>query len=329
MVSHHHHHHHIDSSTSGTHGSPTTNPSRRMQTANQTSSLNNGPSTQHHHHHLVHLHHPHHHHPPAKPIKKPTITVDNSAILASVNGLPRHHLGSTLYAPLLRGPTTSSEEHAKFGYVSTPKPIPRFDGKANCTFTVRVPRYYLQRSQREEICLTRALWGSEVYTDDSDPIAAAIHSGWIRGEWAEDVDVSMLDLSKDETKAVKSTQNQPISETPVTFNNPPESPMTPYAQKDLHITLLILPTLQSYASLVCHGLKSRAWTTKHDGMSFKVEKISWVDEGVGRGEERGGEARRKRLKALMTPPSLIQGPSVKFSTKGWNAGGSTAVAASA
>ena len=62
-------------------------------------------------------------------------------------------------------------------------------------------------------------------------------------------------------------------------------------------------------------------------MSFRVEKISWVDEGVGRGEERGGEARRKRLKALMKPQGLVQGPSVKFSTNGWMLGGSKAVAA--
>ena len=64
-------------------------------------------------------------------------------------------------------------------------------------------------------------------------------------------------------------------------------------------------------------------------MSFKVEKISWVDEGVSRGEERGGEARRKRLRALMKPPAMIQGPAVKFNTTGWKSAGSRAIAASA
>ena len=47
-------------------------------------------------------------------------------------------------------------------------------------------------------------------------------------------------------------------------------------------------------------------------MSFKIEKIAWVDEGAARGEERGGEARRKRLKALMGSRK-IAGPPVKLS----------------
>ncbi len=41
---------------------------------------------------------------------------------------------------------------------------------------------------------------------------------------------------------------------------------------------------------------SRAWGSDHDGLSFRVEKMAWVDEGVGRGEERGGGARRRRLR---------------------------------
>ena len=56
--------------------------------------------------------------------------------------------------------------------------------------------------------------------------------------------------------------------------------------------------------------------SKHDGMSFKVEGISWVDEGAGRGEERGGEARRKRLKALMRPPGSVIGPPVRLNMVG-------------
>lgn len=41
------------------------------------------------------------------------------------------------------------------------------------------------------------------------------------------------------------------------------------------------------------------WRENHDGMSFKIERLEWVDEGVaGRNEERGGAARRRRLAAL-------------------------------
>jgi len=76
----------------------------------------------------------------------------------------------------------------------------------------------------------------------------------------------------------------------------PISPMLPVPGKDLHLTLLILPTLQKYASRVAHGVKSRAWGCDHDGLSYRVEKMAWVDEKAGRGEERGAEARHGRLK---------------------------------
>ena len=241
--------------------------------------------------------------------RKPTVTVSSEKLLDSVKALPRHHLGSTLYTPTIRPlPFSSCHESVKFGYESISRPLPRFDGKENCTLTLRVPRFFLQKPEREEICRRRALWGTEVYTDDSDPLAAAIHSGWIAGEWDDDVDIAMLDLDNEGressvTKAVQST-----TESLMVLNTPPPRPMSPPPNKDLHLTLLILPTLQEYASHVSHGLKSRTWGNSHDGMSFKIENMSWVDEGAGNGEERSGEARRKRLKGLMNLTKMAAGP---------------------
>ncbi|KAI5286775.1 hypothetical protein KEM52_001868, partial [Ascosphaera acerosa] len=65
----------------------------------------------------------------------------------------------------------------------------------NCTVTVRVPRWHLAAGKREEICYRRALWGTGVYTDDSDPVAAAIHSGFLRGAWNPKIDTRLLDLA--------------------------------------------------------------------------------------------------------------------------------------
>lgn len=76
---------------------------------------------------------------------------------------------------------------------------------------------------------------------------------------------------------------------------PPSGPVLPPPGLDMHITMLILPPLERYASTVQHGLRSRSWETGHDGMSFMVHKVEWVDEGASRGEQRGGEARRKRM----------------------------------
>jgi phenolic acid decarboxylase len=70
------------------------------------------------------------------------------------------------------------------------------EGKENCTLTMKIGKEHLIPASREEITSRRALWGTDVYTDDSDVIAACIHAGWIRGEWSDDVDVSMLGLDE-------------------------------------------------------------------------------------------------------------------------------------
>lgn len=241
-------------------------------------------------------------------MREPRTVVTIEPLLSSVAHLPRHHLGSTLYAPRIGAPTEKATlESAKFGYTTTPLPLPRFEGKENCTFTIRVPRFRIDTSHREEICARRALWGTGVYTDDSDPVAAAIHSGFIRGAWGEDVDVDLLDLEIRDTyqHAPKTAQDVGAED-----GERPRVPPVPPNDKDLHITLLILPRLERYDSSVLFGLKSRAWEGSHDGMSFKVQRVEWVDEGVGRGEERSGEARRKRLRNLMQTGRICTGPGV-------------------
>ena len=178
---------------------------------------------------------------------------------------------------------------SKLVYTSSPFTIPRCDGKENCTMTVRVPRFYLSKEEREQVCLRRAVWGTDVYSDDTDPLAAAIHAGWIRGDWGDSIDVSMLELetvSDNDTTFTWQTE----------YTSLPSSPMLPPAGKDLHLTLLILPTLEDYASRISHGIRSRPWGNDHDGLSYHIEKIAWVDEKASQGEERGGEARRKRLR---------------------------------
>lgn len=232
--------------------------------------------------------------------------------------LPRHHLGSTLYTPRIGVPgVKASTESSKFGYTTTPQPLPRFEQRENCTFTVRVPRFRIDTTHREEICARRALWGTGVYTDDSDPVAAAIHSGFIRGAWGEDVDESMLDLEikdtyqhappKEDTNTSVQNAGAPKEDTQA---EGPRLPPVPPPNQDLHITLLVLPRLETYDSTVMFGIKSRKWNGRHDGMSFKVQRVDWVDEGVARGEERSGEARRKRLRTLMQTGRICTGPAM-------------------
>ena len=177
--------------------------------------------------------------------------------------------------------------------------------------------------------MQRKIWGTDVYTDDSDPIVAAIHSGWIRGAWSAEVDVSILELDNIDPQDETNPQEQEIKATPngtkgVDLNGgqsaqseskkesanglhdladlhtltlpPPGGPITPPANRDAHITLLMLPPLEKYAASNFYGVRSRKWGVNHDGMSFKIEKIEFVDEGeTRRNEEKGLKARRARM----------------------------------
>lgn len=301
----HHHHRHKPEAELGPFGG-IHRPLSSMNIFHRAATPSEGNAVGHHHHH-------HHHHQAARPLasignattispmREPRTVVNIDPVLSSVAHLPRHHLGSTLYTPRIGVPNTkASFESAKFGYTTTPQPLPRFEGRENCTFTIRVPRFRIDASHREEICARRALWGTGVYTDDSDPVAAAVHSGFIRGAWGEDVDESLLDL---EIKDTHHHAPQPAE------GDTDRRPPVPPPNKDLHITLLILPKLERYEGSVLFGMKSRAWDSAHDGMSFKVQRIDWVEEGAGRGEERGGEARRKRLRNLMQSGRICTGPS--------------------
>ncbi|KAI9760022.1 MAG: hypothetical protein M4579_001961 [Chaenotheca gracillima] len=318
---HHHHHHHAKPDED--HG-PSPPNQQRINHLAQPDPRNNvvmtspgiqapGTPTPHHHHHH------HHHHqatkapsvkpskPPA-PIRIPTTTVVSNPVVASVSHLPRNHLGSTLYSSRVH--IAPAAEQSKRGFVTDPLPLPRFEGQENCTLTVRIPSQFLTTKSRQEIVRRHAVWGSDIFTDDSDVLAAAIHSGWVRGAWDSDIDASLLfDLrindslspaKKPETAGLADkASTKSTSSSSETFTSPPSSgPASPPSGKDLHITLLILPALEGYASTVSHGIRSRQWGDNHDGLSFQILKMQWVKGGSGSLEERSGEARRKRLRGM-------------------------------
>ncbi|KAL9127449.1 MAG: hypothetical protein Q9217_003686 [Psora testacea] len=299
---HHHHHYRIDEQT----GTP-------IRVIGDPAATNH-----HHHHHPDGTIHYHMHGKPTSaatqskllaPPRIPKSTINNASLLARISHLPRRHLGSVLYAPTLEPATSSSSLSSSLPYTNGQYTIPPCPGKENCTLTVRIPRFYLTSSEREAICHRRAVWGSDVYTDDSDPLAAAIHSGWVRGEWGDGVDASTLEIERREEISIDSEHSS--------FTSPPASPVLPPHDKDLHLALLILPPLKGYASIMAHGVKSRSWGRDHDGMSFKIDSMSWVDGGVAAGEERGGKAKKARIRGLMSASmeaavEMGMGPAVKL-----------------
>lgn len=155
-------------------------------------------------------------------------------------------------------------------------PLPHFDGSENCTFTVKVAPGDLSAISRQEITARRAVWGTDIYTDDSDIIAACIHQGWFRGEWPSDIDISLLDLELGD--------GPPPAPSDFYSLPPPRGPIPVPPNKSAHVTVIILPQLEQYSSVTRFGLRSREWAAKHngykgthDGLSFAIHSVRWID----------------------------------------------------
>lgn len=320
---HHHHHHHGQHEHADTQQPNPFNTIRFPSNPLSHSSLITHPTHHHHHHHAAHAHQPaHHHHHPPRPIpvlRKPITTINSTEVIEEVAKMPRNHLGSHLYEADVSTPPVSAPSDPRTTFVSTMKPIPKFTGQENSTYMVRVPRWYLTRSHEEieagevnrleEICKRRQLFGTEIYTDDSDVVAAAVHSGWLKGDFGdlnEDLQEVCREDShaehvqdKEKDNATKSQNGSNIKEeSPLSLPTKPPKPVIPPSNYDAHITLLILPPLQSYASTSQHHILSREWSkdTPHDGMSFAIHRIDFVNEGAaGRHLPRGAKARKARL----------------------------------
>ncbi|PSK36115.1 hypothetical protein B9Z65_5930 [Elsinoe australis] len=314
---HHHHHHHtpVEDNASARGGFSTL----RFPSNPSAAQANQPPTVHHHHHHHNHaVHPPHHHHhtKPAPPPPAPEIHVRNQEVFDLAKSKPRVHLGSALYEPFISLPSNKRVLlDTKHLFAPSPKPIPFFPERENSTFTVRVPRSYLVPSALqsletssiagglEAICERRHIWGTEIYTDDSDVVAAAVHSGWIKGdfgEWNEDI----KDLFSDEhngTNGINGTNGDAqLSPTHGKLVNKPAHPAAIPADKDMHVTVIILPPLKDYVGTTMNFLKSRNWGKDHDGMSFIIQKVEFVDEGrETRFAERGMMAKKKRAREEM------------------------------
>ncbi|KAH8881227.1 Rxt3-domain-containing protein [Thozetella sp. PMI_491] len=346
---HHHHHHHFHGSEQSASATPTGNtPFKNVKGTTPIPSPTNGfakdlPNA-HHHHSAPRSRPPNPKSVPAPPptpppvvLPKPKCVVSNKAVLDSVAERPRNHLGDVVYDPILK-PARRQDPRTgrppRLGYSSTPKPLPQglIEDKENCTLTVKVGRQHLTKDAREEITSRRAVWGTDIYTDDSDVIAACIHAGWIRGEWPEDVDVSMLDLhegiSNFSIKDVRGGDNAiPDDEKQgnlIVLSEPPKTgPVDVPENQDLHVTLLILPLLSKYSSSTRFGIKSREFGGRlgpdgsvrravHDGVSFMVIGARFVTNGAAPSNRLRGKARRERIRKHLAEveriPPFVPGP---------------------
>lgn len=147
----------------------------------------------------------------------------------------------------------------------------------NCTIDVRIPRYELYDNEN---VYERRVWGTDVYTDDSDVVAILYHCGIL---------LSMDPLAQDGANT-KSTDRETNGNGNVALSPPPSSSTSPEprypVQPDspaedisdmLVVRLRILPPLTAYHGRYRHCYNSRSWDgpVLHDGASVSVDSVRW------------------------------------------------------
>ncbi|WFD44404.1 hypothetical protein MPSI1_003072 [Malassezia psittaci] len=135
----------------------------------------------------------------------------------------------------------------------------------------------------------RKLWGTDVYTDDSDVLAMCVHAGWIEAPHIPQVPEW---LGGGGTSAVSKAWNQLCQREEHAFgiernaSQHSETRQESQLTCDLSVTLRIAPKLILYKG--CHrgGIKSRSWGNSHDGASLVVESVELRPSGYATGVSR-------------------------------------------
>lgn len=91
----------------------------------------------------------------------------------------------------------------------------------------------------------RKVWGTDVYTDDSDICSVLIHSGWL--SWAPDTEAPIGTSDDGDTAELR---------------------------------IRIVPRLVRYPATERHGLVSRSWGNGHDGFSIMIEDVKRVKASI-------------------------------------------------
>ncbi|CEP61612.1 Rxt3p LALA0_S03e06832g [Lachancea lanzarotensis] len=214
------------------------------------------------------------------PTRTPT-EIDSRPILdlvAGKLGKPHRRLGGIRYDPWktgqLQASTTKSTKNdvtppaaTNTALLSPPPFLPAFGfANINALVTVEV-RFEDLIDAQSPVSSTNLrvtnneLWGSQLYTDDSDPLLALLHSAVFT---SSDVDGPAV-LQELQTPANLENPQNVKGEIPPT--------PTPY---DLRMDLLLLPPLQFYSSTVNGAIRSRSWTSSHDGITYGIYSIEVI-----------------------------------------------------
>ncbi|WWD07445.1 hypothetical protein V865_005544 [Kwoniella europaea PYCC6329] len=93
----------------------------------------------------------------------------------------------------------------------------------------------------------RKIWGTDVYTDDSDLGLILVHAGWLR--WSKSIS-SPVEVQK--------------------------KGRNPRDQDVINVTVRLVPRLIRYTATERNGVRTRNWGNGHDGSSIVVERVERI-----------------------------------------------------
>jgi len=181
--------------------------------------------------------------------------VDSAPVLAAVPAPAegRPHLGRKVYCPFTEPAQLLNGELLKNGVggvIEVAVPVGCLEG---AKWQIGDPAKYTGEDEAEipaevwelDGLRKRKVWGTDIYTDDSDVVGIALHSGWLR--------LSSNDGCQDEG---------------------------PNKVQTLLVKLLVTPALVRYQGCTRQGLRSRSWGNGHEGVSLMLTGIEPLHDRV-------------------------------------------------
>ena len=124
----------------------------------------------------------------------------------------------------------------------------------------------------------RKVWGTDVYTDDSDLLCICLHSGWLR------LLPSPTSLTPPSTTTKSASPSTSTSAGATAMDLDSAAPKVVKftggsggkRSGSIIVKMVVAPTLLRYQSSVRQSLKSRNWGNGHDGVSLMIESVDFV-----------------------------------------------------
>lgn len=254
----------------------------------------------------------------SQPFHKRRVTVKSRKLLQQVSEFPRENICSVVYdeyptastiirsyqhvkqddisnedSILQKSRESNNERKKLYGLYSSKRIelLPSFIvSYLNCTVDILVPYSALFNNAN---VYDKRIWGTDIYTDDSDVVAILYHCGILHSQDPTKRKSRKLsrrqqrkerqDSSFDEHSGILEFTNYTGAITPGNIDNIHNvggDPVTEEDAADLIVTLIILPTLKEYKGCYRNNYYSRSWK-KHDGCSIALYGVRWCQLGEG------------------------------------------------